>query len=71
MYEELLVKTEELDKTDKSNPSQTFNKVDKVVEEGVLNMLSIVLGDIFPVFLTQISARSREVKDFSFITFSM
>ena len=55
----------------KSNPSQTFNKVDKVVEEGVLNMLSIVLGDIFPVFLTQISARSREVKDFSFITFSM
>ena len=55
----------------KSNPSQTFNKVDKVVEEGVLNMLSIVLGDIFPVFLAQISARSREVKDFSFITFSM
>ena len=48
-----------------------LNKVDKVVEEGVLNMLSIVLGDIFPVFLAQISARSREVKDFSFITFSM
>lgn len=47
------------------------NKVDNVVEDGVLNILSIVRGDIFPDFFAHISARSREVMDLSTIMASM
>lgn len=46
-------------------------KIKEAIINGVLNILSIVRGDIFPDFFAHISAKSREVMDLSTIMASM